>query len=220
MDKGTGREHQSGRFFEIHHDESLQTQGSCCLVVRSCARCVSNSYKFLRILTNSYEFLQNLKNSTGRADDVDMGCEDDIWFTRSARAGENVPLRADRWFQSPPENDTSIGKVGTTHSDIRCNIWERAKVRKNITHRLSSGSQRNIGYYAWHEILHGDVCLLGTYTFSQTLPDKIARFLFEFHGKECRTLSLPNLPDDRGHIIDVHRILDIYQVQGCVKKNW
>ena len=32
----------------------------------------------------------------------DKGCEDDIWFTRSAMAGENVPLRADRWFQSPP----------------------------------------------------------------------------------------------------------------------
>jgi hypothetical protein len=61
MDKGTGWEHQSGRFFEIHHDESLQTQGSCCLVVRSCARCVSNSYRFLQILTNSYEFLRILQ---------------------------------------------------------------------------------------------------------------------------------------------------------------
>ena len=108
-------------------------------------------------------------------------------------------------------HDTSIGKVGTSHSDIRCNIWERAKVRKNITHRLSSGSQRNIGYYAllWYEILHGEVGPFGTYTFSQILPDKIARFLFEFHGKEFRALGLPNLPDDRAHI-DVHRMLDIY----------
>jgi hypothetical protein len=114
----------------------------------------------------------------------DTGCEDDIWFTRTVREGEDV--------------------------------------RKNITHRLSSGSQRNIGYYQyallWYEILHGDVGLFSTYTFSQTLPDKIARFLFEFHGKEFRALGLPNLPDDRGHI-DVHHILYIYQVQGCVKKN-
>ena len=112
----------------------------------------------------------------------DTGCEDDIWFTRSVREGEDV--------------------------------------RKNITHRLSSGSQRNIGYYALlsYEILHGDVCPFGTYTFSQILPDKIARFLFEFHGKQFRALGLPNLPVDRADI-NVHRMLDIYQVQGCVDQN-
>ena len=148
----------------------------------------------------------------GRVDDEDSGYESDCWFTRS-----DVPLRASRWFRSDAEHG---GTQRSTQANISCNIWERAKVRRNITHRLISGARhRNIGYEAvlWYEILFGEVRGLGTYPFAQILPDKIARFLFEFHHKEFRSMELPDLPDNRGQL-DVHRMLNIRQVRAHMKR--
>ena len=48
--------------------------------------------------------------------------------------------------------------------------------------------------------------LLGTYPILSVLPDKFARFLFEFHSGRFETLDLPTLPDDRSQF-DVHGAL-------------
>ena len=82
-----------------------------------------------------------------------------------------------------------------------------------MTHRLESGAKRNVGFDSllWYEILRNEVGSYGKYSFASILPDKIARFLFKFHGKEFRTLDIPDMPVDRSRL-DVHRMLDISQV--------
>ncbi len=48
---------------------------------------------------------------------------------------------------------------------------------------------------------------LGTYATLSVLPDKIDRFLFEFHSVRFESLDLPLLPDDRSPF-DVHGALE------------
>ena len=48
---------------------------------------------------------------------------------------------------------------------------------------------------------------LGTYAILSVLPDKFARFLFEFHSGRFESLDLPILPDDRSDF-DVHGALE------------
>ena len=92
--------------------------------------------------------------------------------------------------------------------DIRCNIWERAKVRRDMTHSLSSRSSHNIGYntFQWESVLHCDAGYFGKYSVLQVLPDKIGRFLFEYHCELYSSLNLPDLPADRSSM-DVHSLL-------------
>ena len=82
-----------------------------------------------------------------------------------------------------------------------------------MLHSLSSGCMHNSGYDAlqWESILHGDVGVYGKYSVLQVLPDKIGRFLFEYHSEPYNSLSLPDLPSDRSSV-DVHRLLDPKQV--------
>ena len=47
---------------------------------------------------------------------------------------------------------------------------------------------------------------LGTYEILSVLPDKFARFLFEFHVHRFESLNLPFLPADRSDF-DVHGAL-------------
>jgi hypothetical protein len=54
--------------------------------------------------------------------------------------------------------------------------------------------------------LHGQVDPLGNFPVAKYLPDKIARFLFEFHGHMCQTMGLDELPPDRSDL-DVHGML-------------
>ena len=82
-----------------------------------------------------------------------------------------------------------------------------------MLHSLTSGSVNNSGYDAlqWESILHGDAGVYGKYSVLQVLPDKIGRFLFEYHSELFNSLSLPDLPSDRSSV-DVHRLLDPKQV--------
>ena len=103
-------------------------------------------------------------------------------------------------------------KVKGTCDDITCNIWERARIRRNITHSLAGGGTHNLGYRSikWEAILHGQVDPLGNYPVAKYLPDKIARFLFEFHGDMFQSLGLYELPPDRRGL-NVHGMLKSHQ---------
>ena len=52
----------------------------------------------------------------------------------------------------------------------------------------------------------GNAGKLGTYDILSVLPDKFARFLFEFHAYRFESLDLPLLPADRSDF-DVHGAL-------------
>jgi len=122
----------------------------------------------------------------------------------------DVPLRADRWFQQSDEALSSGDYAG-----IRINIWNRAKIRRFLVHSLSGGGSHNLGYHAMRHdtITHGNAGEFGKYAVLKTLPDKIARFLYEYHNEDYLSKNLPPLPIDRSDI-DVHGILQGYEV--CV----
>jgi len=63
----------------------------------------------------------------------------------------------------------------------------------------------------WESILHGNAGELGDYKELTVLPDKIARYLYEFHAECYASHGLPPLPDDRSDT-NVHGILKPPQV--------
>ena len=108
---------------------------------------------------------------------------------------------------------------------LRWNLHQHMELRKGspITdphwlHRLSRGGSHNLGYYAlrWDTILHGNAGELGKYAMLKTLPDKIARFLYEYHDSSYGSLDLPPLEVDRSRI-DVHGILEPHEVKSCIQ---
>ncbi len=84
-------------------------------------------------------------------------------------------------------------------SGIRINIWNSAKVRRFITHCLAGGGTHNRGYHAMRSemVLHGNAEEMGKYAVLSVLPDKIARFLCEYHDTSYTSLGLPPIPLDR-----------------------
>jgi hypothetical protein len=137
------------------------------------------------------------------------GYEEDFWEEINRRTGQNEPLRPDRWYRDDPDKEVSRDLWG-----IRCHIWERAKKRSLITHRLAGGGNHNLGYDAlmWDSILHGDCGEYGDYKVISVLPDKISRYLFEFDSEGYTSHNLPALPQDRSNI-DVHSLLRPDQVK-------
>ena len=81
-------------------------------------------------------------------------------------------------------------------------------------HTLVGGWGQHGGYDAldYRKIKQGDAGHLGNYPILAVLPDKFARFLFEFHAFRFESLDLPPLPADRSDF-DVHGALDDEQVQ-------
>ena len=129
-----------------------------------------------------------------------------------ARTGAGVPLRADRWYQADPDSGPII--TSGDFCGIRINIWNRAKIRRFLTHKLAGGGIHNRGYHAfrWETILHGNAGEYGKYAVLSVLPDKIARFLYEYHHTSYTTLALPPIPLDRSNI-SIHGILQPQQVE-------
>ncbi len=84
-------------------------------------------------------------------------------------------------------------------------------------HTLVGGGGQHGGHNALHyrRIKHGDAGILGNYPISSYLPDKFARFLYEFHAFRFESLDLPPLPADRSDL-DVHRAL--YDEQFLVQR--
>ncbi len=124
-----------------------------------------------------------------------------------------MPLRADRWFQEDPTSDPI--KSSGDFTGIRINIWNRAKVRRFITHSLAGGGSHNLGYHdlSWEMILHGKAGEMGKYPVLSVLPDKVSRFLYEYHDTSYTSLGLPPIPTrmDRSGT-SVHGILRPDQV--------
>ena len=70
-------------------------------------------------------------------------------------------------------------------------------------------AQRYVDFWSTLYLVVG----VGKYAVLKTLPDKIARFLYEYHNEDYLSKNLPPLPIDRSDI-DVHGILQGYEV--CV----
>ena len=70
--------------------------------------------------------------------------------------------------------------------------------RTLMTHCLSGGGTHNIGYDAvrWENIVHGNCGEYGRYHELSVLPDKIARYLFDFDSDSYASLRLPEIPED------------------------
>ena len=64
---------------------------------------------------------------------------------------------------------------------------------------------------SWESILHGDIGEYGRYRVLSVLPDKVARYLFEFHDEHYAHLNLPPLPDNRDSGV-IHGLLNAVQV--------
>ena len=154
--------------------------------------------------------LSRIRNLTARIEDGDSDFEADLWTRHDGCSGNLIPVRPDRWYDVAEVIDSQ------DCSGIRCNIWERAKFRRLITHRLVGGGPHNIGFDAlpWEMCLRGDAGKYGHYAVLSVLPDKLARFLFEYHSDLYKGLNLPVLPEDRSQI-DVHGLLKPQEVMFC-----
>ena len=82
------------------------------------------------------------------------------------------------------------------------------QVRRHIVHTLVGGGGQHGGFDAldYRKIRQGNAGKLGTYEILSVLPDKFARFLFEFHAHRFESLDLPFIPADRSDF-DVHGAL-------------
>jgi hypothetical protein len=65
--------------------------------------------------------------------------------------------------------------------------------------------------YRFYQGRTGPLGKLGNYPILSVLPDKFARFLYEFHDFRFTILDLPPLPADRS-IFDVHGAINTDQV--------
>jgi hypothetical protein len=147
---------------------------------------------------------------------IEDGCDADNWHYEDYRTGNSVPLRADRWYQHAPESEPN--STSGDFAGIRINIWNRARVRRFLIHSLAGGGSHNLGYHAfiWETILHGNAGEFGKYTILKYLPDKIARFLYEYHDSDYVSLDLPPLELDRSDT-NVHGVLKPHQVDNLLK---
>ena len=82
-------------------------------------------------------------------------------------------------------------------------------------HTLVEGGGQHGGFDAldYRKIKQGNAGPLGTYAILSVLPDKFARFLFEFHSVRFESLHLPILPDDQSQF-DVHCALEDDKVKN------
>ena len=76
-------------------------------------------------------------------------------------------------------------------------------------HTLVGGGGQDGGYDAldYRKIKNGNAGPLGNYAILSVLPDKFARYLFEYHSCRFENLDLPIIPDDRSQF-DVHGALE------------
>jgi hypothetical protein len=142
---------------------------------------------------------------------VDDGLEAG-WTRYNPRTGEHDIVRADRFHRSDPDaekKDDSTACMG-----IRVHIWNRAKTRRLITHDLIGGGNHQLGYDALDLdfIKQGSAGgRLGQYQVLKFLPDKVAKYLLEFHASDYAGLQLPDIPANSSSGA-IHKMLDTSQV--------
>ena len=211
MGQRTGCLHQSRATSTVEYDVALITQGSKFIALRSSTRyclCVQIGifciYVIFCILCILFILIFPAR--------IDDGDDVDDWEVTDHRTGNRVPLRADRWYQRAPQADPII--TNSDFAGIRINLWNRAMVRRFMTHSLAGGGSHNLGHHAlrWEMILHGNAGEMGKYAVLSVLPDKIARFLYEYHDTSYTLLGLPAIPMDRSKK-SVHGILRPDQVK-------
>jgi hypothetical protein len=151
-------------------------------------------------------------------EDFELG-EGDSWTANTGRANVEYPLDPLRWWNTPGQLDDEVSAAGRCMG-IECNIWARAKRRRDITHQFSGGGKQNLGYAAirWQLTLQGAAPGLGAYREITVLAEKTAKFLFEYHHDIFQSLNLPHLPNDRSQI-DVHKMLSPLQVSAFHMKH-
>ncbi len=81
-------------------------------------------------------------------------------------------------------------------------------IRRHIVHTMVGGGELREGYATldYCKIHQGNAGKLGNYPILSVLPDKFARFLFEYHSRRFESLDLPQSPADRS-AFDVHGAL-------------
>jgi hypothetical protein len=84
-------------------------------------------------------------------------------------------------------------------------------------HTLAGGGGQHGGFDALdhRKIRQGSAGRLGIYDILSVLPEKFARFLFEFHGHRFESFDLPVLPADRSDF-DVRGALEDDKVDEYV----
>ena len=135
--------------------------------------------------------------------------DDEPWTRSNPRTGVEEILRADRCHRPDP-NDTE--DAAQACMGIRVNIWNRAKVRRLLTHSLVGGGTHQLGYDALdlEFIKRGDAGgQLGQYGVLRFLPEKVAKYLLEFHFGDY--IGLPAIPEGSTSG-DIHKLLKTSEV--------
>jgi hypothetical protein len=80
---------------------------------------------------------------------------------------------------------------------------------------LTGGGSHNVGYDAlpWEMILHGNCGEYGRYSELAVLPDKLARYLFEFASESYTGLALPDIPRNASSG-RIHGLMKAHQVRN------
>ena len=151
-----------------------------------------------------------------RVEDGDAEAED--WTDSKGNS-----LRPDRFWNDGLETLIAADGEGDCMG-IELNIWERAKVRIPFSFRMyimvimfiihimrlpnryvdtlcthwlaAETSMGDFNALDYRKIRHGDDGKLGNYPILAFLPDKMARFLYEFHAFRFESLGLLPLPAD------------------------
>ena len=93
-------------------------------------------------------------------------------------------------------------------------------------HTLVGGGGEYGGYNAldYRQIKHGDAGKLGNYPILFYLPDKFARFLYEFHAFRFEILDFPPLPADQSDLMCMEHLrtsryntCNMSHIGSCVK---
>ena len=118
--------------------------------------------------------------------------DSEAWTQYNPRTGEHDILHATRFHNRNQNKAPSMACMG-----IRVNIWNRAKVRRLITHSLAGGGDHQSGYDALDLdfIKRGNAGgTLGHYEVLSALSEKVAKYLLEFNASDYTGLGLPAIP--------------------------
>ena len=121
-------------------------------------------------------------------------------------------VRPDRFHRF--DVDAAKKNDSTECMGIRVHIWDRAKVLRFITHSLTGGGSHRRGYDALDLdfIKQGNAGgQLGQYEVLSNLPDKVAKYLLEFHASDYTGLGLPPIPAGASSGA-IHKMLNTAQV--------